>query len=88
MREMLIHGIHDGDLIIHDGIGVIAHTIGYPVLPLKEVHSVVVDAHISDIISYCNHTLTSDNLLDPCCKYRCQFLKESLKTNLPYPDII
>ena len=48
--KVLVHGVHDGDLVVQDHIGIVSHAVGHPVLPLKQVHLVVVHAYITDII--------------------------------------
>ena len=44
--EVGIDGIHDGNLVVADQIGVVGHTVGHVVLALKQVNNVVVDADI------------------------------------------
>ena len=44
--------IHDGDLVIDDGIRVIRHSVGHDVLALKQVDIMVVGADINDRV--CN----------------------------------
>ena len=50
MRKVLIDGIHDGDLVIEDQIGIVGHAVGDFVLSLKEVDLMIVDADVSDSI--------------------------------------
>ena len=52
--EADIHRIHDGDLLIHDHIGVISHAVRYDVLPLEKIYVMIIDAYISDIICNCD----------------------------------
>ena len=46
MGKMLINGIHNSNLFIHDDIGIIRHTVRYFILPFKKVNLVVVDANV------------------------------------------
>ena len=48
--EMLVHGVHDGHLFIQDNIGVVAHAVGHLILALEQVHLMVVDAYVQDIL--------------------------------------
>ena len=47
-----VNCIHDSDLFVYDGIGVIRHAVGDNILPLEQIDLVVVDAEIKDGI--CN----------------------------------
>ena len=35
--KMLVHGIHDGDFLVQDGIRIVCHTVGYGILALKKI---------------------------------------------------
>ena len=48
--EMLVHGVHDGHLLVQDQIGVVAHAVGDLVLALEQVHLVIVYADVQDIL--------------------------------------
>ena len=48
MGETGIDRVHDGDLFIDDGIGVIRHAVGDVILPLEQINLVVVDAEIEN----------------------------------------
>ena len=48
--EVLIHRVHNGDLLVQDDVGVVGHAAGHLVLPLEQVHLMIVDAHIANII--------------------------------------
>ena len=49
--KILIDSVHDGDLAVHDDIGVVRHAVRNSVLPFKKVNFVVVDTYVLDIIS-------------------------------------
>ena len=51
--KMGIHRVHYGNFIVQNHIGVVGHSVGNHILPLKQIHLVVVDSHIADIL--CNH---------------------------------
>ena len=57
MREVNVHGVHNRNLLIHDDIGVVSHTVRYDILSLKKVHLVVIDPHISDVVCYSHFIL-------------------------------
>ena len=44
----LVDGIHDRDLVIDDGVGIVSHTVGHDILALEQVDIVVVGADIND----------------------------------------
>ena len=44
-----IHGVHNGDLVIKNGVRVIGHTVRNNILSLKEIHLMVVDTDIANI---------------------------------------
>ena len=48
--EILVHRIHDGNFFVQDHIGIVGHAVGNPILPLKQVNLMIIDAHISNII--------------------------------------
>ena len=50
MGEVLVHSIHNGDLLIQDHIGIVGHAAGHPVLPLKQVHLMIVNTYIANIV--------------------------------------
>ena len=50
--EFLVHGVHDGDLAVHDGVGVVGHAQRHLVLPLEQVYLMVVDADVADVLGY------------------------------------
>ena len=60
LAEMLIDGVHDRDLFVDDGIGIVRHTVGNDILSLKKIDIMIVDADILDIIGnkHGNHLLT------------------------------
>ena len=60
--EVFVHRIHDGDLFVQDHIGIVAHAIGHPVLPLEQVHLMVVDAYITDIVGNSHSRFSSCDL--------------------------
>ena len=43
-----VNRVHDGDLIVHDDIGVIGDAVGHHILTLEQVDGLVVYAHIQD----------------------------------------
>ena len=50
MGEILVHRIHDRDLFVQNHVGIVGHAIGNPVLTLKQVHLMIIDTHIANII--------------------------------------
>jgi hypothetical protein len=50
MGEACIHRVHNGDLLIHNDIGIIRHAVGHYILTLEQVHLMVIDAYIFDIV--------------------------------------
>ena len=48
--KILVHGVHDGDLVIHNGVGIVGHTVGDHILPLEQVDLVVIDTDVADIL--------------------------------------
>ena len=52
LAEVLVYGIHDCDLLIHDHIRVVGHSSGNDVLSLEQVYLMVIYANIFDIICY------------------------------------
>ena len=48
--KMAVHGVHDGDLLIQDHVGIVGNAVGNGVLALEEVHAVVVDADIANVV--------------------------------------
>ena len=60
--EVLVHGVHDGDLLVDDGIGIVGHAVGYDVLTLEEVHLVVVNADLLDVVGDMHSH-------SPCCSF-------------------
>ena len=49
VAEVHFHGIHDGDLLVEDDVGVVCHAERHVVLPLEQVDVVVVHADVDDI---------------------------------------
>ena len=66
--EVPVNGVHNGNLLVQNDVGVVGHAVGHHILALKQVNLVVVDAHIADIVGNL-HTCS------PLCKY------ESLNSN-------
>ena len=52
LAKVLVYGVHDGDLLVQDHIGIVGHAARHDVLPFKQVHFMIVNANIADII--CN----------------------------------
>ena len=50
MGEAGIHGIHNGDLLVQDHIRIVGHAVGHHILALEQIHLVVVNANIFNII--------------------------------------
>ena len=46
----LVHGIHDGDLVVEDDVGIVAHPVGDDILPFEEVDGGVVDADVCYVL--------------------------------------
>ena len=47
--EMRVNGIHDGDFIVEDDVGIIGHAVSDLILSLEQVDVMVIDADVSDI---------------------------------------
>ena len=45
-----VHRIHDGNKVVKDRVGVVAHTVGYAVLTLKQVDLAVVYADVLNVL--------------------------------------
>ena len=45
---LLVDGVHDGDLVVENHIGIVAHAVGHHILTLEEIHLVVVGADINN----------------------------------------
>ena len=43
-----VYGVHDGDLVVHDDIGVIGDAVGHHVLALEQVDGLVVYADVQN----------------------------------------
>ena len=51
LRDLrLVHGIHDGDLVVEDDVGIVAHPVGDDILPFEEVDGGVVDADVCYVL--------------------------------------
>ena len=50
LAEVLIHGVHDGNLLVQDDVGIVGHAVGDHILALEQVHLMVVDADVADVI--------------------------------------
>ena len=50
VHKVDLAGVHDSDLLVHDDIGVVGHAVGHNVLPLKQIHLMVIDTNITDIL--------------------------------------
>ena len=48
--EILIHRVHDGDLLVQDHIRIVGHAVGDHILALKQINLMVVDADVSNIV--------------------------------------
>ena len=54
--KMDLYGVHDRNFFIQNDIRIVCHAIGHNILTLKQIHLVVVDSYIFDVI--CNfHTV-------------------------------
>ena len=47
--EAGVYGVHDGDEVVQDDVGIIGHAVGNNVLALKQIDVVIVDADVADI---------------------------------------
>ena len=59
LSETRVYGVHNGDFLIQDDIGIVGHAVRNHVLTLEEIHIMVIDAHVSDIFGnfHCNTLL-------------------------------
>ena len=48
--KFYIHGIHDGDLLVHDDVGIVGHAVGDYILALKQIDDMIVDTDVLDRI--------------------------------------
>ena len=48
-RKVFIDRVHNGDLVVHDDIGVVCHAVRDDVLTFEQVDFMVVDANIFDV---------------------------------------
>ena len=49
-----VHGIHNGDLLVQDHIGIICHAVRHHILPFKKIKVMVVDTCILNGIGNCH----------------------------------
>ena len=57
VAEALVHRVHDGNFLIDDGIGIVGHSVGHHILPLKQVDLMVIDTDVTNV--FCNvHTVS------------------------------
>ena len=50
MGKILVHGVHDGDLLVQNGVRVVGHAVGDDVLSFKQVYLMVVYADVFDVV--------------------------------------
>ena len=50
MREASVNRIHYGNLLVHDDIGIVCHSVWNNVLAFEQVNFVVVDSDVDDIL--------------------------------------
>ena len=50
VHKVDLAGVHDCDLFVHDDVGVVGHAVGHDVLTLEQIHLMVIDANITDIL--------------------------------------
>ena len=62
VREIPIHGVHNGHLLIQNHIRIVRHAVGNHILSLKQVYLMVVNAHIADILGNCHR-------YSPLCRF-------------------
>ena len=60
--EIPIHGVHNGDLLVQNHIGIVGHAVGNHILSLEQVYLMVVNAHIADILGNCHR-------YSPLCRF-------------------
>ena len=48
--EVLIYGIHNGDLVVQDHIGIVGHTVGHNILALEQIYLMVVYTDVFDVV--------------------------------------
>ena len=63
--EILVHGVHDRDLLVQDHIGIVCHAIGDYILAFEQVNLMVVDAYIFNIVG--NHHSNSPSTVFRFC---------------------
>ena len=50
--EALFYGIHDGNPLVMNQVGIIGHAVWHGVKPFKKVDVMVVDANVEDVVGY------------------------------------
>ena len=54
MGKAPVYGVHNSDLFVHDGVGIVAHAARDNVLSLEQVDRMVVDADVPDVLCDCH----------------------------------
>ncbi len=60
-----VHRIHHRHLLIQDHIGIIRHSIGHLVLPLKQIHLMVIDPHIYNTLRHLHSYILLSTFIYP-----------------------
>ena len=50
--EAGVHCVHDSDLLVHNDIGVVCHSVGYDILSLEQIDLMIVNAYVFDVVCY------------------------------------
>ena len=50
MGKMRVHRIHNSYFLIDYYIGIISHSVGYNILSFKQIHIMIVYAHIQNVL--------------------------------------
>ena len=59
VAEVLVNGIHHGDLLVEDHIRIVGNAVGHGVQALEQVNLMVVDANIEDAVGDVHGTHSS-----------------------------
>ena len=50
LAEVGVYGVQNGNLFVQKHIGIVGHAVGDSILPLEQVHLVVVDTDIANVV--------------------------------------
>ena len=77
LSEMFIDRVHNGDLVVHDDIGVVCHAVRDDVLTFEQVDFMVVDANIFDVGRDSHSTIFHNSSYLSICIYLTVYLNDT-----------